>query len=555
MCGWPYVLLAAFLLLSAAPVVAPLVELAGTPEGWQAWDELPRLAELALNSGQLAAGTLVIVLPLGIVAGAFLFRTGLPGRHFLRFIAFLALFVPLPLVTAAWQMALGGLWYGSGATPLWPQGLAPAIAIHSLVALPWVIVLTGLGLSWVEPELEEDALTTAPAWRVLVAVSLPRAAPAILLAALWTALTTLNEITTVTDTLVVRTLGEEVYYQFTAGSAADGARAVAVSLPAIALLAVTCWLVLSRWRTTVPPRLAWVGTSRLFSLGAWSWPLSVIVAVSVLVLVGVPLGGLLWKAGLRYGTAAEPAAPTWDIVLLLQRFVLAGARQLDVLANSAILALATGVAVALLAGFLAWLSRDSRLVERLVWLLAAGLWAMPGPVLAIGLLNVIQGLLDIDPTGAVRFVLWERPSPIPNMWLCVLRFLPVGLAALWPLVRLFPSHLDEAAILDGATPWQRFTRVYLPAHRGPLLWTGLGVAVLTLGELSGSKLISTPQFKPLAQHVFEQMHYGADPELAALCLVLLAFVTLAGVFLALATPRLGRSEIGEHESGGSETRR
>ena len=53
--------------------------------------------------------------------------------------------------------------------------------------------------------------------------------------------------------------------------------------------------------------------------------------------------------------------------------------------------------------------------------------------------------------------------------------------------------------------------------------------MLTLGELSASKIVTTPGFTPLSHHVFQQMHASADAELAALVLVLLCVVMVGGL--------------------------
>src|SRR6185312_15106206 len=106
-----------------------------------------------------------------------------PGRHLWRLLMLLTLFVPLPLFTSGWQTVLGSggwlplpLWSNAGRTSIlptvgvwtpWGQGIGSAIWIHAVAALPWVILLAGLGFSWVERELEEDALTLLPSWLVL----------------------------------------------------------------------------------------------------------------------------------------------------------------------------------------------------------------------------------------------------------------------------------------------------------------------------------------------------------------------------------------------------
>src|SRR5262249_15380746 len=149
----------------------------------------------------------------------------------LRFLTILTLFVPLPLFASGWQAALGsGGWLPVAvwSTPPpddpdvsptgptwkpWAQGIEAAVWVHAVAALPWVVLLVGQGLCWVERELEEDALTAAGPGRVLLRVSLRRSAAAVGAAALWVALLTATEIT-VTDMMRVRTFAEEVYNQF-----------------------------------------------------------------------------------------------------------------------------------------------------------------------------------------------------------------------------------------------------------------------------------------------------------------------------------------------------
>jgi ABC-type Fe3+ transport system permease subunit len=154
------------------------------------------------------------------------------------------------------------------------------------------------------------------------------------------------------------------------------------------------------------------------------------------------------------------------------------------------------------------------------------------------LLDVTQVLFE--PNGRVvrevRAVLWNQPSPVPNFWACVLRFLPMAIAILWPMVRLFPRQLEESAALEGLGPGRRLWRLLVPVLCRPLGWAMLGVAVLSLGELSAGKLVATPGFTTFAHQVFMQMHYGTDTELAALCLLLLAMVALGGICFSLTRP-------------------
>src|SRR5262249_33653142 len=152
------------------PLALPLTQL--LPRGsCAASADAGRILELLVNPVGLGALTLAPVLPPGVILAVLLYRTDLPCRRFIRSLLAVALFVPLPLFALAWQSAGGGGWRP------WTQGLLPAAVVHAAAALPWVVSLVGLGLSRVEPELEEDALTATSAPRVLWPVAMAPPAP------------------------------------------------------------------------------------------------------------------------------------------------------------------------------------------------------------------------------------------------------------------------------------------------------------------------------------------------------------------------------------------
>src|SRR5262249_29420883 len=228
---WRLLVGAVLLLVVGAPLVLPFAELLTHPSAWRVWSEADRLLLLARNTFLLLAVTLALALPAGIIGALLLYRTNLPLRRPLRFLVVVALFVPLPLFASGWQAALGSggfLPAASWSTPPpgdpdlaptgpswkpWAQGINAAAWVHAVAVLPWVVLLVGQGLCWVERELEEDALTAAGPWKVLRYVTLPRSLAALGAAALWVALQTGTEIT-VTDAMQVRTFAEEIYSQF-----------------------------------------------------------------------------------------------------------------------------------------------------------------------------------------------------------------------------------------------------------------------------------------------------------------------------------------------------
>src|SRR5262249_33446102 len=147
---------------------------------------------------------------------------------------------PVPLIVSSWQALLGsggllpiGLWV-SGEDRPWATGWVPAVWVHGLAALPWVACIVGLGLRWVEPELEEEAALQMPPWRVLWEVTLPRCRASIVTAALFVGLQTAGDVS-VTDMMLISTLAEEVYTQFTVGGEALG-HTLVLTLPSLIVL-------------------------------------------------------------------------------------------------------------------------------------------------------------------------------------------------------------------------------------------------------------------------------------------------------------------------------
>ena len=523
MIRWRVALALLLIALAGVPLLLPFLELCSSAALTGAWREHGRLLLLARNTLLLIGVTVLLALPVGVFLAVLLSRTDLPGRRVLRFLVLLTVFVPLPLFASGWEAALGaGGWLSLAG---WGQGLLAAAWVHAAAGLPWVVLLAGLGLCWVERDLEEDALTAAPPWRVLLLVTLPRAQAALGAAALWVALQAASEIT-VTDMMQVRTFAEEVYTQFVVpeSSAALG-RAVAVSLPWLLLAVLIVLAAVRRWERDLPPSVD-ARPPLLFRLGRWRWPCALAVTATVGLLAGIPLGSLVWQAGVS-GTPE-----TWGAATVLHHLRTALRVAGGTLASSLALAAVVGTACALLGLLQCWLALDGGWFRSLVLGLAVVAWALPGPVVGLGLKAAIDLCVRVAGPGVLADALYYRPSPLPVAWVQVVRLFPFALALLWPVVRLVPRDLRDAARMD-AGPAGELRHVFRPLTAGACGRAALAVAALSLGELSASKLVLTPGSSTFAAEVFDQMHYRLGNDLAARCLLLLAAVTLAGTLAAL----------------------
>jgi iron(III) transport system permease protein len=539
----------------------------GLPLAWPFLDLLvreERLFLLAANTLCLVAGTLLLSLPLGVTAAILLYRTDLPLSGVFRYLTVLSLFVPLALITTAWQAALGAgpgslaAWWRSESGRPWAEGLGPAIWIHAQAAMPWVIVIVGHGLRWVEADLEEDALLAAGAWTVLWRVTLPRCRGSILAAAAWVALQVSTELT-VADLMLVRTFAEEVYAQLWRGGPEGLARAVAVALPLVLLGGGAVAWGLLRLERVVPPLLSLHAPVRLFALGSARWPALVLTALVLGLLAGVPLASLLIKAGMTTKvkewsappgsrrTGRQPAgAPVeqpemyWSAQTVWGRLSDEKVRGDNwLVAKSLLTAGLTGACVTTLALVLCWLAVDAPRFRRLLFIVLALTWSVPGPIIGIGLKEVIVSLVVWLPWEPLSAVLYNGPSsPVPVIWAHTLRFLPGAVAILWPVVHALPGELRDSLRVEGARPWQELRHLVVPlAFRA---WCAVVVvitaqSVCEIGAVAAG--VETPDWRMFAHELFRRMHYGLASDVSGLCLQLL--VWLAAVAAAGALLRWG----------------
>jgi iron(III) transport system permease protein len=540
---------ALLLLVAGGPLLFPLLEaLRAAPEPLAR--DAGRLLHLAGQTALLIILTLLFTLPLGTILAVLLYRSDMPGRRVLRGLLLIALFVPLPVFASAWQAALGaGGWIGSllqswglkrsGPWTPWDQGLVPAAGVHALASLPWVVWIIGQGITWVEPELEEDALQAARPRRVLWLVTFRRARPALAIAALWVVAQTAGEIT-VTDAMMVRTFAEEVYTEFATNTQGLG-RAVLLALPQIIGVAALALIAVRRWERRAPPLVSWPQHRDWLDLGWGRWVCFGAVLLAVGLLAGVPLVSLIWKAGGGAGQAG------WSGHELQTQLRLTWVTGRGVLLDSLLWSCLAGAGAALLALVACWLARDSRWFRIFLLLMAVGAWIVPGPVLGYGLKEEINRLMDLEDLllggwmrlRPLRAALYDQPWPLPILWIDIIRVFPFAVALLWPAVRSVPRDVTDAARVDGAGPLQELRMVVWPLCRNMTARAVVVGTVLALGELSAGKMVEVPGRWTFAQELFQQMHYGTPATVAALCLMQLALtVVIVALLLQAGEPRI-----------------
>lgn len=540
---------ALLLVALAAPLLFSVSALGRSPESLSPWRESGRISTLLGNTILLALAAGVLAVPVGTALALVLTRGRVVGSQAAGTFLLLALFVPLPVTAVAWQIVLGS-WLpslaldpGQVAWRPWRQGLLPAAFVHGMAAIPWVVWIASAVLARTDPGLEEAAQLEGGSPAVLRRVLLPRVGFAMAVSFAWVAAVAATEIP-VTDAMMVRTIAEDVYAELV-GNPAGVAAAVVVSIPIwIVTAAMASLLAVGILKRRPPAREAIAPSgpafraSRVVTGGTWL----AIVMVSVL-----PLAALVWKAG-GGGTNAGFRIRFLGSTISTQ-FLDSG----SAIAMSLLAALCAGLLATAFAWFLA--SALSRTRRGTIILIAAAIviWLAPGPIIGLGIKNVISMLLSreesvLTATGwqpdfpPLRAMLYDQPSPVPAIWASTVRFFPVAVALILPAMLALPRELWDQARIDGLGIVSLFRRVIAPLTGPAASRAFAAVAVLSLGEVSASKLVQPPAYRSYILDVFNQMHYGAEATVAGLCLVQIAMTGVTLLVLAklvAPSPKLG----------------
>jgi iron(III) transport system permease protein len=174
-------------------------------------------------------------------------------------------------------------------------------------------------------------------------------------------------------------------------------------------------------------------------------------------------------------------------------------------------------------------------------------YAIPGTVLAIGMLPVVTGIEAAVDWAAVRFLgvstgLFLLGSGAAIVYAYMARFLAVSTGSIEAgFSRLSPS-LDAAARTLGETARSTLWRVHIPLTRPALTAGALLVFVDCMKELPATLLLRPLGFETLATHLYGEAIRGTYEDAAIAALLIVA----AGLVPVLILVKLALSE-GIHE--------
>ncbi|MGH2523137.1 MAG: ABC transporter permease, partial [Anaerolineales bacterium] len=513
----------------AALIATPLVYILyrAATGGAETWARLwqTRLVGLLFNTLALMATVTLGTLVVGVTLAWLVERTDLPLRRVWRWLLALPLALPA-FIGAVVHVALlrprGGIIPKFFADTLgWevqlpsPFGFWGAAFMLTLFMYPYVYLLSAAAFRSLHASLEEAARSFGRGlWRTLWEVTLPVLRPGLAAGALLVALDILAEYGTVA-LLRYETFSAAIFLQLNGRYDRSAASILSGVLVVLAVAVLVGELrfqgqaryeqLSSGWRPAPPLALrGWRWLAFVFvgfvSLATLFIPLTVLTAWTIqgladtsytanvyrfsLQRIGGDLWNSLWSAGLAAGLATTLSIPV------------------------------------------AYLSvRDSRLTSRVLSRICQVGYALPGVVVALSLILLVN-----------RFMPFFYGTPLIVVLAYVVRHMPQAVRSSEAALAQVPPSLEEAARSLGRRPMMAILTVTIPLIFPGLLAGAALVFLTSLKELPATLLLRPAGFDTLAVRVWmaagDGIYTQAAP--AALLLILCAAVPLG--FLLRRTP-------------------
>ncbi|MDO4777364.1 MAG: iron ABC transporter permease [Cardiobacteriaceae bacterium] len=480
------------------------------------------------NSLVLVVGVCLLALLWGLPCAWLVARCDFPGRRFFRWALLLPLAMPAYLAAFVYtnifdyagfvQTAIRRL-FGFTSAADYPffeiRSMGGAMFVLSLMFAPYVYWIVSLNFARLPAsQVQAARLLGADEWRIFRRVVLPLARPAIAVSCTLVAMETLADFGTVAYFSVWH-LTTGIYDVWLAHHDLSAA----AKLSCLMLLFVITLVMLEKHQRRhlrpaarnagILPRKTLTGGKRFFAV-FWC-------ALVLFLGFGLPATWLA-QAAVHYFADTD-----WPEFLQMSGHSL-------IVAGSA-------AGIAMLLAFVMLAGSRLRPQTHVFVRLASTGYAVPGTVLAIGVLIVTTGL-DHTLNGFTRAYGLGLPGLVFSgtlfamgyAFLC--RFAAVGIGAVESGFNQIPASLDESAWLLGKSPRATARRVWLPLLRNSLLTAALLVFLESMKELSAAMLLRPFNVQTLATYIYEYMS-AERFEMAAMPALVMVVAGLPTVLLLM----------------------
>jgi iron(III) transport system permease protein len=512
-------------------VVLPIATLAMVAAGGsgEVWPHLlayvipPALRDTAILL--VGVGTLVVVVGTG--AAWLVSAYDFAGRRVLQWALLLPLAIPTYIVAFTYSDVLHPigpvqtllrhlLGYTSPRQLSLPdiRSVPGCILVLGLVLYPYVYLpVRALFVMQAAGLIEAARMSGAGGARVFFRIALPLARPAIAAGVALALMEAVNDVGAA-EFLGIRTLTVSIYSTWINRSSLPGAAQIALLMLAVILLLV----MVERWarrhrhyasgarqtRRFAPRRIQ--GSAAILAFGIGLLP--------VLLGFGVPVAYLVWET--------------------IKRVRFAGISNLIFaeIGNTVLLAVLATAVVMTLSVLMAYVNRAGhRPITRLLTGIACVGYAVPGTVLALGLLSPLAGFdnaLDAlaRQTFGISTGLLLSGSGFALIYAYAVRFLTIGIGGVESGFSKIPLALDDAARTLAASKGRLAWQVHVPLLQPALRAATLLVFVDCMKELPVTLLLRPLNFDTLATHLYAEASRGTYEEgaIAALLIVLVGLL-------------------------------
>ena len=528
-------------LLGAGLVALPVLALAFTALSSQAASIWPHLAANVIPAA--LADTVLLLLGVGLLCALIGVGTAwlvtqyeFPGRRAFEWLLVLPLALPTYITAYVYveflgfqgplQGALRALTGWRSLRDYWfpdPRNLAGAIVIMALVLYPYVYLSVRALFGLQAAAIVESARTLgASRGRLFWRIGLPMARPALAAGLTLALLETLNDIGA-SEYLGVRSLTLSIYTTWVNRNSLPGAAQIAcVMLLLVGGLLLVETRLRGQRRFTLPVRQP-RAVGRVPLTGRAAIAASLACALPVLLGALMPIGFLVTEV-LRRDLWQQ-----FDAALLRS---LVNALVFSGLAAGIVIALGIGIVAASRQGREPWLPALARI--------ASLGYAVPGTVLALGLLVPLAAFDNVIANASLRWLgvnpgLLLIGSGAALVLTYVVRFLTIAVSGIESGLSRISPRIDDAARTLGASAPQVLRKMHWPLARPAIAAAALLVFVDCLKELPATLLLRPLNVDTLATTVYGHAARGSfeDGALAGLLIV------LAGLYPAI---RLARAD-------------
>lgn len=493
------------------------------------------------NTFIYGVGVTIAATIVGFALAWLVVSTNTPGKAFASVAALVPMIIPGILNTVAWALLLSP--HAGPINVLLRDVHLPAFNVYSLPGMIWIQSIHVVPLAFLmgvaafrstDSAFAEAALMSgAPPRRVMRKITLRLARPAVLAAAL---LIFIQAISTFDVPQLIGVPGHTLVFVSTMYQAMENfppdygtVGAIGVFVVAVASLGLWASRRLSRGAGT--QTITGKGfRPTVLDLGRWRWAGLAASVLFFLVAVALPLLILVWSSLLpgyeQPSLSALHQVGLGNFRAIWQNTVLARS-----VTNSIITSVASALIVTVLTSVIAYITVKTKIRGRgLLDTLVTVPIAVPSIVVGLGTLY------------------WYLAAPLPvhlygTLWILIAAYvtisLPYSLRYLAPGMAQISNELEDAATMSGATWARTFRRVFIPLLMPSLLAAFLYTLIIAFREISAPIFLSSTGTEVVSVSIFQYWVNGSYPVVAALGVLMVAFLSIVAGLVRLLSRRIG----------------